>query len=97
MTKKRELYKIEITDTFGGEANYCWIRRYIVKAVSELGAVQVIASHYAPAGIWNIPAAITFPAHAFVCLLTGSMKQTRPIISPTITSTRLTDHENTFI
>ena len=20
--------KIEITDTFGGEANYCWVRRY---------------------------------------------------------------------
>ena len=20
-------YKIEVTDTFGGEANYCWVRR----------------------------------------------------------------------
>lgn len=52
MTKKRELYKIQITDTFGGEANFCWVRWYIVKAVSELGAVQVIARHYG-AG-WNM-------------------------------------------
>lgn len=41
-------YKVEITDTFGGEANYCWIRRYLVKAKSERGAVQMIARRYGP-------------------------------------------------
>jgi len=27
-------YKIEFTDTYGGEANYCWVDRYIVEAES---------------------------------------------------------------
>ena len=25
---KRDFYHVEVTDTFGGEANYCWVRRY---------------------------------------------------------------------
>ena len=25
-------YYIEMTDTFGGEANYCWVNRFIVRA-----------------------------------------------------------------
>lgn len=33
-------YLIEYTDTFGGDANYSWVRRYKVKAVSQLGAIQ---------------------------------------------------------
>lgn len=32
-------YSVEFTDTFGGEANYCWIRRYEVKARSLRGAI----------------------------------------------------------
>jgi len=40
------IYKIEITDTFGGDANYSWVRRYLVKAKSELGAVVVVAKNY---------------------------------------------------
>lgn len=23
-------YQVEVTDTFGGEANYCWVRRYTI-------------------------------------------------------------------
>jgi hypothetical protein len=26
-------YQIEVTDTFGGEANYCWVRRYTIDDV----------------------------------------------------------------
>ena len=26
------MYQIEITDTFGGEANYCWVKRWTVKS-----------------------------------------------------------------
>ena len=37
-------YNIEVTDTFGGDANYCWVRRYAVTAKSMLGAVQKLAS-----------------------------------------------------
>ena len=34
------LYYIEVTDTFGGEANYSWVTRHIIKAKSMRGAVQ---------------------------------------------------------
>ena len=27
-------YKVEVTDTFGGEANYSWVRRYTVETPS---------------------------------------------------------------
>ena len=36
-------YKIEITDTFGGEANYSWVTRHEIKAKSMLGAVQKLS------------------------------------------------------
>lgn len=36
-------FKIEVTDTFGGEANYCWVRRYELTAKSVLGAVQKLS------------------------------------------------------
>ena len=39
-------FKIEITDTFGGEANYSWVRRYEYKAKSERGAIQKLAREY---------------------------------------------------
>ena len=34
------LYYIAVTDTYGGEANYSWITRHIIKAKSMRGAVQ---------------------------------------------------------
>ena len=34
------LYYIEVTDTYGGEANYAWVTRHIIKAKSMRGAVQ---------------------------------------------------------
>ena len=37
------IYKIEITDTFGGEANYSWVTRHEIKAKSMLGAVQKLS------------------------------------------------------
>lgn len=33
------LYEYEMTDTFSGEANYCWVRRGTVKARSFRGAI----------------------------------------------------------
>lgn len=39
-------FTIEITDTFGGEANYSWVRRYECKAKSMLGAIQWLAHNY---------------------------------------------------
>lgn len=35
----KNLYFVEITDTFGGEANYSWVTRHKVRASSERGAL----------------------------------------------------------
>ena len=35
-------FYVEVTDTFNGEANYVWVRRYIVSAKSELGAIRKV-------------------------------------------------------
>ena len=29
------MYQVEVTDTFGGEANYCWVRRYTFKPAKD--------------------------------------------------------------
>ena len=34
-------YAVEVTDTFGGEANYCWVRRYAVDGTSAKAAQLV--------------------------------------------------------
>lgn len=39
----KQTYFIEMTDTFGGEANYCWVNRFIVSASSERGAMRKVA------------------------------------------------------
>lgn len=39
-------FNIEVTDTFGGEPNYCWVRRYTFEAKSMLGAIQKLAREY---------------------------------------------------
>jgi hypothetical protein len=41
---KREKHKffIEMTDTYGGEANYCWVNRFLVTASSERGAIGMV-------------------------------------------------------
>ena len=36
-------FNIEHTDTFGGDANYCWVKRYTIdcdEAVSDLALVR---------------------------------------------------------
>ena len=35
-------YRIEVTDTFGGQANYAWVNRYTLEAKSLLGAVRKV-------------------------------------------------------
>jgi hypothetical protein len=39
-------FKIEVTDTYGGEANYSWVRRYEYKASSPRGAIQMLAREH---------------------------------------------------
>ena len=39
-------YNIEVTDTFGDEANYSWVRRYTYKARSFRGAINQLAKQH---------------------------------------------------
>jgi hypothetical protein len=39
----QEIYFVEVTDTYGEEANYSWVRRYKVHASSMLGAIRKIS------------------------------------------------------
>jgi hypothetical protein len=40
---KKRTFNVEVTDTFGGEANYCWVRRMQVKASSLRGAISIVS------------------------------------------------------
>ena len=37
------LFFVEITDTFGGEANYSWVTRHIIRAKSERGCINALS------------------------------------------------------
>lgn len=49
MTEKtkpdRQLYTVEFTDTYGGEANYCWVNRFTVRAASINQAITIAKKH----------------------------------------------------
>jgi hypothetical protein len=40
-----ETFHFEVTDTFGGELNYCWLNRYIIKAKNIRGALIKLSKH----------------------------------------------------
>ena len=39
----RDLFYIEIMDTYGGEANYSWVTRHVIRAKSERGAINALS------------------------------------------------------
>lgn len=41
--KTTEIYFIELTDTYGGEANYSWVSRFKVHASSIVSAVRKVS------------------------------------------------------
>lgn len=43
MNSTLRLFYIEVTDTFGGEANYSWVTRHVIRAKSERGAITALA------------------------------------------------------
>lgn len=47
----KHTFHIEVTDTYGGEANYCWVRRYTVKASSLRGAMAALSRQHG--GYWR--------------------------------------------
>lgn len=40
---KKLLFFVEITDMYGGEANFSWVTRHIIRAKSERGAVSALS------------------------------------------------------
>jgi hypothetical protein len=50
----KEIFFVEVTDTFGGDANYNWVHRYLVKAATIRGAVSVVSKHEGFAGSLKI-------------------------------------------
>ena len=43
---KKEVYFVEMTDTFGGDANYSWVKRLHVRASSVVGAIRKARTHW---------------------------------------------------
>ena len=39
----KNLYFVEVTDVFGGDANYGWVTRHIIRAKSERGAINALS------------------------------------------------------
>lgn len=39
----KNLYFVEITDMYCGEANYSWVTRHIIRAKSERGAINALS------------------------------------------------------
>lgn len=39
----KALWWVEVTDMFGGEANYSWVTRHVIKAKSKRGAIYVLS------------------------------------------------------
>ena len=41
--KTKQTFKFEVTDTFSGEANYCWRREHAFEAASLHGALCMLS------------------------------------------------------
>lgn len=41
----RPQWFVEVTDTFGGESNYCWVNRYLVHASTMRGAMGKVPGY----------------------------------------------------
>lgn len=39
----KNLYFVEVTDMYGGEANYSWVTRHVIRAKSERGAISALS------------------------------------------------------
>jgi hypothetical protein len=45
------MFYVEVTNTFGGEANYCWLLRFKVKAKTKRGAVVKVSKELGYQGL----------------------------------------------
>lgn len=42
MKQAKQMYFVEMTDTYGGEANYSWVSRFLVQSISMRGAISKV-------------------------------------------------------
>jgi len=47
----REIFFVEVTDTYGGEANYSWVQRFKVHANTTRGAMRKVAKEMGYGGV----------------------------------------------
>lgn len=43
MKSTKSIFYVEVTDTYGGEANYCWVSRFKVHASTFRGAIGKVS------------------------------------------------------
>ena len=51
-------YQLEITDTFGGEANYSWVRRHTFDKPATASLRSIVRRAKALAGWTNVPCVV---------------------------------------
>ena len=39
----QSIFYVEVTDSFGGEPNYCWVHRFKVHATTVMGAARKVS------------------------------------------------------
>lgn len=47
-------YEIEVTDTFGGEANYCWVRRAEIEVDDDISDLMLVRRAKAAVGYTGV-------------------------------------------
>ncbi len=45
MKTETQIFYFEYTDLFAGECNYCWLKKYAVKAKTIRGAVNILSRY----------------------------------------------------
>ena len=52
--KKRIRWEIEVTDTFGGEANYAWVERYTFETAEDASDRSIVIAAKKAAGMTGV-------------------------------------------
>lgn len=58
-TEPTGAYAVEYTDTFGGEANYCWVRRATVRAPDDASQAAIMRRAKAAVGLTGVRGRVT--------------------------------------
>lgn len=49
----KQLYFVEITDMYGGEANFSWVTRHVIRASSRRGAASALSRRSGLSWRWD--------------------------------------------